>query len=71
MATRGARPPARPSSAPVTPLGVLPRRQVTGIFPALVVLAAAVVLTGVNMQASFTDAIAWVWVAAVVIVFNH
>ena len=45
MATRVARPPARPSSAPVAPLGVLPRRQVTGIFPALVVLAAAVVLT--------------------------
>ncbi len=67
MATRVARPPARPQAAPIAPLGVLPRRQVTGIFPALVVLAAAVVLTGINMQARFTDAIGWVWVAAVVI----
>ncbi|MFX8743370.1 hypothetical protein ABTM45_19440, partial [Acinetobacter baumannii] len=41
--------------------------QVTGVIPALIVLAAAVVLTGVNMQARFTDAIAGVWVAAVVI----
>lgn len=67
MAIRVARPPARSTSAPVTPLGVLPRRQITGIIPAVVVLAAGVVLTGVNMQAHFTDAIALVWVAAVVI----
>lgn len=67
MATRVARPPARSTSAPVTPLGVLPRRQITGIIPAVVVLAAGVVLTGVNMQAHFTDAIALVWVAAVVV----
>jgi hypothetical protein len=46
---------------------VLPRRQLTGIVPGLVVLAAAVVLTGVNMQARFTNAIALIWVAAVVI----
>lgn len=67
MATRVARPPARSTSAPVIPLGVLPRRQITGIIPALVVLAAGIVLTGVNMQAHFTDAIALVWVVAVVI----
>ncbi|MDF2696350.1 MAG: putative FtsK [Labilithrix sp.] len=67
MATRVARPPARSTSAPVIPLGVLPRRQITGIIPALVVLAAGIVLTGVNMQAHFTDAIALVWVLAVVI----
>lgn len=67
MATRVARPPARSTSAPVIPLGVLPRRQITGIIPALVVLAAGIVLTGVNMQADFTDAIALVWVVAVVI----
>ncbi len=67
MATRVARPPARSTSAPVTSLGVLPRRQITGIIPAVVVIAAGVVLTGVNMQAHFTDAIALVWVAAVVI----
>lgn len=65
MATRVARPPARSMSGPVTPLGVLPRRQITGIIPAVVVLAAGVVLTGMNMQAQFTDAIALVWVAAV------
>lgn len=67
MATRVARPPARSTSAPVIPLGVLPRRQITGIIPALVVLAAGIVLTGVNMQAHFTDAIALVWVVSVVI----
>lgn len=67
MATRVARPPARSASAPFTTLGVLPRRQLTGIVPALVVVAGAIVLTGVNMQAHFTDAIALVWIAAVVV----
>lgn len=68
MSTRTARPPARRGSSPIPqPLGVLPRRQLTGVGPAVVVLAAAVALTGLNLQVHFTDAIGWVWAAAIVL----
>lgn len=70
MATRVARPPARSratKAAPVSPLGVLPRRQLTGVGPAVLVLAAAVIVTGLNLQAQFTDRIALVWVLAAVV----
>jgi len=67
MATRVARPPSRSAAAAFSPLGVLPRRQLTGVVPAVAILAAAVIATGVNLQAHFTDSIALIWVGAVVI----
>lgn len=65
MATRVARPPARSAAGSFSPLGVLPRRQLTGVVPAAVVLAAAVIATGVNVQVQFTDAMGLVWFVAV------
>lgn len=68
MATRVAtRPPARPSAPPVVALGVLPRRQLTGILPALVAVAIATAVTGINAVHPFTTLVPLVWVVAVVI----
>ncbi|HQE47549.1 MAG TPA: FtsK/SpoIIIE domain-containing protein [Rhodoglobus sp.] len=67
MANRVAQRPARPGAAQFNPLGVLPRRQLTGVLPGLVVIAVAVVLTGVNMQTHFTDAIVGIWGVSVLI----
>lgn len=67
MANRVAQRPARPGAAQFNPLGVLPRRQLTGVLPGLVVVAVAVVLTGVNMQTHFTDAIVAIWGVSVLI----
>lgn len=67
MATRTARAPSRATSAQFGPLAVLPRRQLTGLGPALVVIAAAVVATGLNMQVGFVTRIEMVWAAAALV----
>lgn len=68
MATRVAnRPPARPTAPAVTALGVLPRRQLTGIIPALLALAIATAVTGLNTVRPFTNLVPLVWVGAVVL----
>ena len=56
MATRVAqRPPARPTAPAAVSLGVLPRRQLTGIIPALLCIAFATAVTGLNAVRPFTD----------------
>lgn len=68
MATRVApRPPARPSAPPVIALGVLPRRQLTGIVPALIAVAIATAITGINAVHPFTTLIPLIWVIAIMI----
>lgn len=68
MATRVAqRPPARPTAAAAVSLGVLPRRQLTGIIPALLCIAIATAVTGLNAVRPFTDLIPMVWIVAVVL----
>lgn len=66
MATRVAtRPPARPTAPAAIALGVLPRRQLTGIIPALLALAIATAITGLNVVRPFTTLIPLVWVVAI------
>ncbi len=65
MATRVAnRPPARPTPPAGVALGVLPRRQLTGVIPALLALAVATAITGLNTVRPFTTLIPLVWVGA-------
>jgi DNA segregation ATPase FtsK/SpoIIIE, S-DNA-T family len=66
MATRVAqRPPARPTAPAAVSLGVLPRRQLTGIIPALLCIALATAVTGLNAVRPFTDLVPVVWIVAV------
>lgn len=68
MATRVAsRPPARPPAPAAVALGVLPRRQLTGIIPALLCIALATAVTGLNAVRPFTDLVPLVWVVAVLL----
>ena len=68
MATRVAnRPPARPTAPAGVALGVLPRRQLTGIIPALLALAGATAMAGLNIVRPFTTLVPLVWVGAVVL----
>src|SRR3546814_14396365 len=66
MATRVAqRPPSRPTALAAVSLGVLPRRQLTGIIPALLCIALATAVTGLNAVRPFTDLVPVVWIVAV------
>ena len=57
-ATRVAsRPPARPPAPATVALGVLPRRQLTGLIPALLCIALATAATGLNAVRPFTNLI--------------
>ena len=67
-ATRVAsRPPARPPAPATVALGVLPRRQLTGLIPALLCIALATAATGLNAVRPFTNLIPLVWVVAVLL----
>jgi S-DNA-T family DNA segregation ATPase FtsK/SpoIIIE len=65
--TRVARPPARPMGPPAVTLTTLPRRQLTGVIPALLALGIATAITGLNAVRPFTDLIPLVWVVAVLL----
>ncbi|MGC5225152.1 FtsK/SpoIIIE domain-containing protein [Micromonospora sp. DT81.3] len=66
-ATRVARPPAGSISPPVISLGVLPRRQLTGLIPALLAIGAATAVTGLNTVRPFTDLLPLIWTCAIVL----
>lgn len=63
--TRVARPPAHPVGPPSITLTTLPRRQLTGVIPALLALGIATAVTGLNAVRPFTDLIPLIWIGAI------
>lgn len=67
MATRTARPPARPPHLGQSGVRLLPRRQLNGLVPGLLVLAVAALITAVNVYFPFTTLVPLIWVGAVLV----